>query len=135
MFPNPDYIMPGIAELMINAIEHGKCRITYDDKTKLVEHGKWRQEVERRCDLSQLKALPVDVIFARNDKHYILKISDPGNGFAWHKYLHVDAARAMDNHGRGIARANMIFDKLQYNKLGNEVIASLDSSFNKEIEW
>ena len=33
-----------------------------------------------------------------------------------------DPARAADNHGRGIAQANMVsFDRLTYNEVGNEV--------------
>lgn len=134
-FPDPNKVMPGIAELMINAIEHGKCKITYEDKSKLIDTGKWREEVNRRCNMTQLAKHTVDIVFNRTENQYFLKISDNGDGFAWHKYMHVDPARALDNHGRGIARTNMLFDKLQYNKTGNEVIAVIDPGSRANFEW
>ena len=42
---------------------------------------------------------------------------------------------ALDNHGRGIARANMIFDSLEYNKQGNQVSATVDKTDKESFTW
>lgn len=134
-FPNPSKILPGIAELMINAVEHGKCKVSYEEKSKLVKHDKWRAEVERRCNLKENINKFVEVIFQRKGNRYSIRVSDKGDGFAWKKFMQVDPSRAMDNHGRGIARANMLFDKLIYNRTGNIVIAVVDPSLKDDIDW
>ena len=77
----------------------------------------------------------VEVIFNKEDKKYSIKVTDQGSGFAWQKFIAVDPARALDNHGRGIARANMIFDSLQYNKQGNQVIAIVDKTGKDSFTW
>ena len=41
----------------------------------------------------------------------------------------------MDNHGRGIARANMAFSDLQYNKEGNQLLATMDESVKATLDW
>lgn len=134
-FPDPEKILPGIAELIINAIEHGKCNITYEDKTKLVAEAAWRDEVTKRCSSPELKDKFIEVIYFRKDGKHSIKVSDNGPGFAWHKFLKVDPARSMDNHGRGVARANMLFDKLEFNKEGNIVQGTVDPSVRETIEW
>ena len=54
--------------------------------------------------------------------------------FEWKKYLHIDPARAADNHGRGIAQARAVsFTKLQYNDIGNQATAFVDHQ--KPLEW
>ena len=134
-FPDSSKIIPGIAELLINAIEHGKCGISYDEKSKLVKEDQWRAEVERRCKLKENINKTIEVIFQRKDSRYSIRISDGGKGFAWKKYMKVDPSRAMDNHGRGVARANTLFDKLVYNRSGNVVIAVIDPALREHFEW
>lgn len=134
-FPEPAKIMPGIAELMINAVEHGKCKISYDEKTQLIDEDRWRSEVEHRCNLKENFDKVIEVIFQRQGDRCSLKISDKGDGFVWRKYMKVDPSRAMDNHGRGVARANMLFDKLAYNDVGNVVIAIVDPELRDNFEW
>jgi len=134
-FPDPEKILPGIAELTINAVEHGLLNISYNDKTELVKNAKWREELNHRANLPDNKDKKAELLFAREGDKYSIKISDSGKGFAWGKYLNADPARGLDNHGRGILQANMIFSKLQYNKKGNQVIATLDSSAKATIKW
>lgn len=134
-FPDSEKVVSGIAELLINAIEHGKCKITYEEKSKLVEKDQWRDEVRRRCNLKENIHKVIEVIFQRQNDRYSIRIDDRGDGFPWKKYLKVDPSRAMDNHGRGIARANTLFDRLIYNKVGNIVIAVIDPSLREHFEW
>ena len=52
------------------------------------------------------------------------RISDFGGGFNSAEYLEIDPNRAVNTHGRGIAIARLMsFDELEFNSVGNEVIA------------
>jgi two-component system, cell cycle response regulator len=134
-FPDSEAILPAIAELIINAVEHGNLGVTYEEKSKLIANGTWREELKRRSELTENKDKIVEIFFKHEGDSYTIKISDQGKGFAWPKYIYVDPARALDNHGRGIARANMIFTKLQYNKEGNQVLATLNKSEQTSLDW
>jgi two-component system, cell cycle response regulator len=133
-FSEPERIISGLAELIYNAVEHGNLGITYDEKTELLNREIWKQEVARRGEAPEYKDKYVEVRFHRSDKGCHVAIKDQGKGFAWRNYLQIDPARASDNHGRGIAQANMVsFDELTYNTAGNEV--TVFSSNKKGIEW
>ncbi|NRB11395.1 MAG: response regulator [Rickettsiaceae bacterium] len=134
-FPNANEVLPAIYELLVNAIEHGVCGISYENKGNLVSTGSWRDVISKKLTENKNVNKQVKVIYTHSENRYYLKISDGGEGFEWQKYLAVDPGRAADNHGRGIARANLIFDELQYNKKGNEVIAVIDKTIEKDIEW
>lgn len=122
LFPHPDKVILGISEMLINAIEHGNLKITYDEKTDLNLASKWQEEVNNRLSLPENQDKFVTIDFHKNDDEIVLHIKDQGDGFDYNKYLDFDATRAMDNHGRGIAFANHIcFDKVEYLGDGNEV--------------
>ncbi len=134
-FPESENLLPAIAELLINAIEHGNLQISYKEKTKLIESGNWREELNKRADLPEYKDKKAEVVFSKKGEVYLLQISDQGKGFAWQKFLQINPGRALDNHGRGVARANMVFSKLQYNKEGNKVLAVIDNTEKKALDW
>jgi CheY-like chemotaxis protein len=133
-FLEPERIISGLAELLYNAVEHGNLGVTYDEKTELLNKGIWKEEVARRGDAPEYRDKYVEVSFRRSAKGCHVIIKDQGKGFAWKNYLQIDPARASDNHGRGIAQANMVsFDELKYNTAGNEV--TVFSSNKKGLEW
>ncbi len=53
--PNPQKVVVGFTELLINAVEHGNLGITYEDKSNLNESGKWEAEVLRRLALPEYR--------------------------------------------------------------------------------
>jgi CheY-like chemotaxis protein len=121
--PNPDAAMTGFSELLINAVEHGNLAITYDEKSTLRAEGRWDAEVEHRLRLPEYRDRRVVVEFERSLDGIAVCIVDQGCGFDWRRYLSFDPARAMDNHGRGIAMAKAFsFDSLDYRGAGNEVV-------------
>ena len=129
-----DRVVLGLAELMINAVEHGTLGIGYEEKTHLIEQGIWRDEVNKRTELPEYKDKYVDVTLVRNDHMVSVTITDKGKGFDWQRFMEIDPERALDNHGRGIAQANAIsFDRMEYNNVGNQVTAH--ASDNTEPEW
>lgn len=133
-FPDPIHVLPGLGELLINAIEHGNLGIGYTMKTKLVEAGTWRAEIERMQKLPEhINKIATATIAHKEDGTYVI-IEDQGQGFDWRKYMKIDPARAGDNHGRGIAQANATsFDKLSYNDTGNKAVAFVGAK--KQLEW
>jgi len=130
-FPHPDLALTGISELFLNAVEHGNLAIDYRLKSQLVQTNSWQQEIARR----QLDPLycnrVVTVVLERDPGSCSLRIEDQGEGFDARCYLEMDPSRATDNHGRGIAIANMMcFDRLSYNDRGN-VVTAISSTTNR----
>lgn len=120
--PDPDRVVLGLTELMLNAVEHGNLDITYDQKSQLLANGTWGSEIEERLSMVQYKDRFARVEVLRSDEGVSLTISDEGDGFDWHKYLEFDPARAFDSHGRGVMMAKSIsFDELEYQGSGNVV--------------
>lgn len=120
--------------MLINAVEHGNLAITYDEKTEIIANGAWRKEIARRLKLPEYKDRQVRFSFSRNVDDMSVTIADEGAGFAWPQYLEIDPSRATDNHGRGIAQANvMSFDSIDFNEAGNSVTARV--SVEPELDW
>lgn len=125
-FPDPDRAFMGIKELMINAVEHGNLEITYDEKSRLNLEQNWEEEVHRRQELPEYCDRYATVSFKRESNSYLLTISDDGSGFDWQQFMEFEAARVLDNHGRGIAIAkNLSFTDLVYSDGGRTVTATL----------
>ncbi len=116
--PNPQGVVFGLTELMINAVEHGNLGISYREKTMLLMENDWRPEVERRLLLPQFRDRLARVRFERQGGRLRFTISDDGNGFEWQRYLDFDPSRVFDPNGRGIAMAHRTsFSSIEY--LGN----------------
>ena len=133
-FPSPDIVLPGLAGLLTNAVEHGNLEIGYETKSELLKDGEWREEIERRQDMEKFAGRKVFVTLEKSEDEIKVEIKDEGPGFNWQQYMEVDPARALDAHGRGIAQANKIsFDAVEYNDKGNAVTATFRTS--ARIEW
>lgn len=124
--PQPDNVILGLSELMINSVEHGNLGITYDEKAALKRGDQWRDEVERRGRLPENADKRVKVWLRREPDRLTVRISDEGSGFDWQKYLDFSPERAFDPNGRGIALARLTsFDSLEYQEAGKVVVASI----------
>ncbi len=133
-FPEPDRVINGLAELMINAVEHGNLGIGFEMKASLCEQGNWRTEINERLEHPAFKERSVDVTLARKDGGVYIVIADQGEGFDWQSFLKVDPAKAGIQSGRGIAMAGSVsFDKLTYNDKGNKAVAYVADS--SALNW
>lgn len=133
-FPDPERVVNGLGQLLINAVEHGNLGITYEEKTELVGLRAWRAEIEKRLELPEYQDKCVEVEFRRVGDEVSATIRDQGAGFDWQQFMDLDPSRAMDNHGRGIAQANMhSFDRLDYNDEGNQVTAVIN--LTDDLDW
>lgn len=124
--PHAEAVVMGLAELMINAVEHGNLGISYAEKSALNETGGWEAEVERRLARADQAERFVEVEMIRDDQEIRVVITDQGAGFDWSDFLSLSPERAMDNHGRGIAMAGLLsFSRIEYRGRGNEVVAAI----------
>ncbi len=122
-YPQPDMVLTGLQELMINAIEHGNLGITYPEKSQLHKMGTWEDEVNSRQQLPEYCDKYATLQIERNTQAIMVTITDMGDGFEWESYLSFDPHRILDNHGRGIAIANnLCFHRLEYHNGGRTVI-------------
>ena len=121
-FPEPENVVIGLHELLLNAVEHGNLDITYTEKTELLRDAGWKEEIERRLSLPEYRKKFATLSFRATQAALVVQIKDAGRGFDWKKYLDFSADRATDLHGRGIAASRMIsFHSLEYLGAGNEV--------------
>jgi DNA-binding response OmpR family regulator len=124
--PDPGVAVLGIAELLVNAIEHGNLAIACGEKSQLMREDRLVQEIARRHELPPYRNRRVTVRVDRNDVEVMFTVTDEGQGFDFRAYLDLDPARAFEPNGRGIALARMMsFKKLDYLGAGNVVIASI----------
>ena len=127
--PEPQRVALGLSELLVNAVEHGNLGISYSEKTRLLQQGRWHDEVEERLSHPEYCNRLVRVRFHRDNDHLIFEISDEGNGFDWHPFLEFSPDRAFDPHGRGISMARMLsFDHVEYQGKGNQVLAKVKAN-------
>ena len=124
--PEPDKVVPGINELLVNAIEHGNLNIGYTEKSQLKHNGVWEKEIAHRLSLPEYKDKIVIVDFEKKDTVITITIRDEGKGFDWSNYLEFHPERMFDYNGRGIAMANIFsFDEIKYSDKGNVVTATI----------
>lgn len=117
--PNPEEALI-ISELLTNAIEHGNLGITYDEKSQLIDDNILFDEIDKRLGMPEFSDKFAKVIYTKNEEQILIRIEDEGIGFDYKKYLHFDANRVFDNHGRGIAMANSVMN-VKYKGKGNIV--------------
>lgn len=123
-YPQPQRVVLGISELLINAVEHGNLSISYGEKSRLLQQGGWEVEIERRLSLPENASKKVNVQLEHTPHEMSLVVTDCGAGFEYNDYLEMSPERAFDPNGRGIAMSRMMsFDTLEYKGNGNQLVA------------
>jgi DNA-binding response OmpR family regulator/anti-sigma regulatory factor (Ser/Thr protein kinase) len=138
LYPVPQRAVHGLAELLVNAVEHGNLGIGYAEKSELLKQNNWREEITRRLEMPEYADKYAELVMEKKDGRILAQITDQGNGFDWKPYLRIDPSRAMDSHGRGIAQANMLaFDQVAYSEKGNRVVCMTPLKPNQaqRLEW
>jgi CheY-like chemotaxis protein/anti-sigma regulatory factor (Ser/Thr protein kinase) len=124
--PDPEKVVSGLSELLMNAVEHGNLGISYDEKQKLIMENKLIDELKSRLSLPEYTDKNINVFWEKDINEIRFIIKDEGNGFSPDKYLELDPNRATHPHGRGIAMARMLsFSNLEFVGCGNHVIATI----------
>ena len=124
--PDPDRVVMGLSELLVNSIEHGNLEIGYHTKSRLLQTQGWQEEIERRLALPDYADRSAVVEVERVPEGVVFTIRDQGSGFDPSKYLEIDPTRVFDAHGRGIAMAKLLsFDDLRYEEGGRCAVATV----------
>jgi anti-sigma regulatory factor (Ser/Thr protein kinase) len=137
---NPDnkmHLQLALGELIVNAIEHGNCGITYEEKTEAMENGLSVVDlVALKCKDPVIRVKKVEFLWDIQQDKTIFTIRDDGEGFDVKAHLHKIAAQdTMSLHGRGIRMASALSTELKYNEKGNQVslILKHDPTVEQEI--
>ncbi len=115
---SPDAL--GLFELIVNGLEHGNLGIGYQEKGRLLDEGRYEEEMERRLALPENQGKQVTVSVKRASDRVEFLIQDDGPGFDFRKFTAYDKKRTLDPHGRGILLARAMFD-VEYIEPGNKV--------------
>lgn len=114
-----------IREIIINAIEHGNLNITYEDKTRALMEDRYFEIVAERQKDPQYRDKKVEIFYSIDAERVVFRITDQGEGFDYRRILEEnsrDANERMLSHGRGISMSKQVFDEIQYNRKGNQVL-------------
>lgn len=125
--PDPDRVVIGLTELLVNAVEHGNLGITYREKADLLACGRYDAEIDRRLALPELACRRVQVTLHRAPEGIYTRIEDEGEGFDWRPFfVEADDDHLLDENGHGIAIARGVsFDDVTYEGRGNVVVATI----------
>ncbi len=115
----------GLNEMIVNAMEHGNLNITFDEKTRAQEEGRLFDFMKERRLLPEYRDKKVSIDYHIDESRAIYRITDMGSGFDYKKIM----ARVKDevnqkelSHGRGILMTQTVFNKVEYNNKGNQVL-------------
>jgi hypothetical protein len=110
-----------LLELLINAIEHGNCKIGYDEKTAWLENSRDIMDLirEKNKDPAVIEK-KVHLSYTITPEKSSISIRDQGDGFDWRTRLAAKMAEP-GLHGMGMKMANLYVRGLTYNDKGNEV--------------
>jgi CheY-like chemotaxis protein/anti-sigma regulatory factor (Ser/Thr protein kinase) len=134
---NPNRVVLGLSELLINAIEHGNLGIDFDKKTELLSNGNWQEYINKKLISHPYSQRKVIVSMKKVESEFENKIEfiikDEGDGFNWQALEDRASERLMQSHGRGILIAkNMSFDELNFIGSGNQVRACVKYPKNNQ---
>lgn len=118
----PEFAAIGMMEILTNAIEHGNLEFGFEKKKKALWEKSWSTELTQRLNSADLGRRKVSVYFIRNPQGISITVKDQGKGFDWQRYLHNDSPGALaDPNGRGISKAIVMLDNLEFIGDGSEV--------------
>jgi anti-sigma regulatory factor (Ser/Thr protein kinase) len=121
-----DRLHVALFEMLMNAVEHGNCRITYDEKTR------WLNEGRDSLDLIREKLKDPDTFrkkvyfsYRIGSERSAFVIRDEGEGFNWKGHKKAQGDINLEMHGHGIKMTSHYVEDLRYNEKGNEVSFSM----------
>ena len=112
-----------LMELLTNALEHGNCNISWEEKTEFLKGGGNMLElIEKKRNLPENKDKKIRIsYFIGKDKSHF-SIEDEGPGFDWKsRMVSGDIPDFELEHGRGISLSRGLVSALHYNDKGNAV--------------
>jgi len=109
-----------LMELLFNALEHGNCGITYEEKTAWLEQGNdILSLIKEKALLPQNQKKRIHISYEIDIERTGFVIKDDGNGFDWRSRVQKKVDPGL--HGMGIHISENLVSDLTYNEKGNEV--------------
>jgi len=113
-----------LTEMLLNAIEHGNCGISYEEKGAWLEDGgSMSALIEAKCADPTVRAKRVLFEYTITQAQSSFRIMDEGPGFDWRAQKSGDVHEL---HGRGIHMTRKYTKNLRYNEKGNEVLFEVE---------
>jgi DNA-binding response OmpR family regulator len=124
LLPHPRRSVAGLAELMMNAIEHGNLEIGHELKAEWIARGVYQAELVKRLRTPPYSSRWAELIVNRREDGLMIVIMDEGCGFCWQNLIGEEPRPAAEACGNGLAKAQRdSFDELRFNHIGNQVTA------------
>lgn len=109
-----------LMELLVNAIEHGNCKISFEEKSAWLEKGRNAMDLIRMKNKDpEVSARKVYFSYTIGPDSSNFEIRDEGSGFDWRARL--AAKPELGLHGMGMRMAGIYVQDLRYNEVGNTV--------------
>lgn len=122
-------LQTALMELLLNALEHGNCEITYDEKTVWLEQGKDMLDLIAEKNKNPEVAKKHITIRYQIEEHFSsFSIQDDGKGFDWRSRLNTEMS--LSTHGMGIKMSESLVSSISYNDKGNEVTFTIPNLQN-----
>ena len=116
-----DRVHVALFEMIMNAIEHGNCGISYEEKTAyLAEHQDIIPLIRSKCEDPAIGSRRVRITYRIMADHSEFEIADEGEGFDWQSRMG-DTGVNLAAHGHGIKMTRHYISEMRYNDKGNVV--------------
>ena len=118
-----------LMELVTNALEHGNCNISFEEKTKCLEAGgNILQLIAKKQEDPEIAARKIHISYVIGRDKSRFRIKDDGDGFDWRKQLNKEFDE--ETHGRGMKLSRSLVSAMSYNDKGNEVTFEIQNQLN-----
>jgi CRP-like cAMP-binding protein len=112
-------VQGALMELLLNAVEHGNCKISYDEKTEWLASGKNMLDlIAEKTKEDEAARKKVYISYEISNARTRVSVRDDGDGFDWKSRLSGELTAGL--HGMGIKLAESFVSKVSYNEKGNE---------------
>lgn len=112
-------IQGALMELLLNAVEHGNCKISYDEKTAWLADGKNMLDlISTKTKSPEAQGKKVYISYEISNLRTRISVRDDGDGFDWRSRLAKEMEAGL--HGMGIKLAESFVSSVSYNEKGNE---------------
>ena len=120
-----------LMELLTNALEHGNCGISYEEKSEWLNKGGIILDlIDQKLKQPEFAGRKIHIEYEIGKVKSTFTIKDDGEGFDWKSRMANDTPEMDETHGRGIALSKSLVSDLRYNDKGNEVSFDIQNVSN-----
>ena len=123
-------LQTALMELLTNALEHGNCNISYDEKSEfLATGGNILTLIQNKLKNPEIAGRKIRIHYSIGRDKSQFCIEDEGNGFDWKKRLAipVEEMYSDETHGRGMTLTKTLVTDMKYNEKGNAVSFGIEN--------